>query len=386
MKFAVVSNFVPDGWPLSEHAYHLVRGLKRSRSGHEVVVLSGRHAGGTSDGEIRHWEYGSPWIARQMLDGLRDIDPDAVLFNQHFTAWGSNLANFGALIAPLLASRRHRHVVTLLHHLPHTINAKLLGYRLTPLHRAAIELACHAIARAGTVLFTNARDHASFERYRPKRSTILPLGLQGDPDWQAWPGRERVLTFGNWGRSKDPRSVIEAATGSKRPYHLVVAGGSSHTRPGYIEGLRSEFGHHRRLTFTGYVPEASVPGLFHDSTLVVLPYSENTGVSSVLMQTCQYGRVPVLTRLPMFESLVQEHDIRAHFYDNDQELGQLLDDLLEQRGALEADGYHNYRMSQQITMPIITEQYWSVLEDQPPAPRIPAGGVPVAEPARLPAL
>jgi hypothetical protein len=85
MHLAFVSNFAPDGRPPSQHGFHLVNGMRRARPDHALEVLSGRspHADGDA---IRHWDYGSPWIAQQMLAGLARLRPDAVFFNSLFTA------------------------------------------------------------------------------------------------------------------------------------------------------------------------------------------------------------------------------------------------------------------------------------------------------------
>jgi glycosyltransferase involved in cell wall biosynthesis len=376
MRLTLVSNLVPDSRPLSEHGYHTYHALRRSRPEYQVCAVSGHHPGDASDGVHRHYHYGSPMIAQQILASLQRLRPDAVFFNMHYTAWGGNLANVSALLAPLLARRAGRRVISLLHHVPHTINASLLGYRLTPLHWAAIEVVSHAIARAGTVLFTNQRDHDSFRRYRPARSGVVPLSLPGRPAYQPAAGADSVLTLGAWGRSKDPEPLVTAALNSRRRFRLVVAGASSHTRPGFVERLRVKYAPYPQISFPGYVPELALPEYYRRSLLVVLLHREMTGQSGTLLQACQYGRVPLVPRLPLFEATVRQYGIKAHFFDNERDLGAIIDDLLGQRDALVEAGYENYRAIQWLSVDNIAGQYWHAIERDVVVPStIPAGAV-----------
>jgi glycosyltransferase involved in cell wall biosynthesis len=362
VKLALVTNFAPDRRPLSEYGYHLAHGLMQSRPGRTVVVVSGRHDG-SANGERRVWDYGSPKLALQIPRFLEAERPDAVLINTHFTNWGGNLADFAGALVPLISRKLSVPVISLIHHLPQTINARAAGYRLTPLHWLAIEAACCALATSDVVCFPLQRDVDHFRRYNPHRTARVPLGLAGRPLWAPLPGDEgNILTFGNWGRSKDPSEVIRCLSSGKFVGSLVVAGGSSHTKQGFVERLR-ELYPSPRVTFTGYVPEVVVPSLFHWSHLVVLPYRENTGASSVLMQVCQYGRVPVLRRLPVFERMVQELGLAAHFYETEYELRDLLEDLLANKSRLTEEGAANLAAVRHLAMDRVGAFYWSILEE-----------------------
>jgi len=366
MRLALASNLAPDRRPLSEYGYHLADGLRAAREGDsELVVLSGKHSSATDSHDVRRvWDYGTPRIPLQIIAALRNIRADGLVLNTAFTSWGSNPANLAGLLTPLLAGRAGFKVGTLLHQIPHTISAARIGYRMTPLHRLAIELGCHAVATSHVVYFTLKRDLDVFtKRYRPRRAVQVPHGLLGSRAWCPPPNNRTVLAFGRWGRGKDPEPLLRVyRSGADYVGRLVLAGPSTPSRPGYVEQLAEEY-QSERITFTGYVPERDVPSVFHSADLVVMPYKENAGISGVLHQTCQYGRVPLMRRLPIFEDMVDEFGLAGYFYDNDEELGSRIGHLLSDPRRLAKDGRQNFEAMRALSMDRIGPIYWRLLED-----------------------
>lgn len=156
-NLALITNYYPDRRPLSEYGYHLAHGLRHGNTG-DLSVLSGRTSA-PSNGALRVWTYGSVKIPLEIEHALRARGHTSVLFNTIFTNWGGNVTNLAGMLTPLFARRRGLVVMTLLHHLPQTIDARRAGYRLTLLHNLAIELACRAVAAASDVVcFTMQRD------------------------------------------------------------------------------------------------------------------------------------------------------------------------------------------------------------------------------------
>lgn len=359
MRLMVVSNNQPDQRPLSEYGYHLARGLSAANPDGNVQIMSGRHSS-IPDDELRVWKYGSIRIPWQVVKGLERHAPDAVLINTHFTNWGGTAANFAGLLTPLFVKRAGYRTITLVHHLPQTIDAKRAGYRLTPFHRAAIDLACRAIAHSDEVCFLLQRDLEFFQdRYNPRSTHLMHHGILGKPAWAPPPGSNNVLAFGNWGRSKNPVPLLRIFKGERITGSLVVAGGASHTRRNYLESLKAEYTG-PNVSFTGYVPDDDLQHVYHNADLVVLPYEENTGVSGVLLQTCQYGRVPLIRRLPVFEDMVTSMGLTAFFYDTERELEECLGGLLSQPQLLVEGGYANFQAVKGLTMEKVAAQYWSL--------------------------
>lgn len=365
MRLALASNYAPDRRPLSEYGYHLAGGLRAAAETDELVVLSGRYPSDSASDVWRVWDDASPHIPVQIVRALRHHRADGLLLNTHFTTWGSNLGNLAGLLTPWFARRAGFKVATLVHHLPHTIDAKRVGYRMTPAHRIAIELACRALAASHVVCFTLKRDLDFFtRRYKPARTVQVPHGVLGARNWCPPTSSGTVLAFGHWGRGKDPEPLLRAfLTCAERPARLVIAGSSAHTRSGFLERLAETY-NSDRISFTGYVPEPQVSGLFHSSDLVVLPYNENTGASGVLYQTCQFGRVPLLRRLPVFEEMVDEMGLAAHFYDTEEELAGRMCGLLADPAQLAIDGRHNFEAIRALSMDRIGPIYWRLFDER----------------------
>jgi len=236
-RLALVTNYYPDRRPLSEYGYHLAHGLRAANRG-DVSVLSGRSAA-PPDGSLRVWTYGRMSIPLEIRRALQVRPHEAALFNTVFTNWGGAATNLAGMLAPIFAKRLGLTVMILLHHLPQTIDWRRAGYRLTPLHTLAIELACRAMARCDVVCFTLKQDREFFaRRYHPSRTELVPLGLQGSPRGLAPPsGRARVLLFGKWGRGKDPEPAIRSFLAAGVEGQLTVAGASSPGRHGFVERL-----------------------------------------------------------------------------------------------------------------------------------------------------
>ena len=361
-----MSNVAPDRRPLSEYGFHLATALRSTRdASSELVVLSGKHGGSSDSSDVlRVWDYGSPRIPMQVIPALRSLQADGLVVNTAFTSWGSNPANLAALLTPVLARRAGFKVGTLLHHVPHTISAARVGYRITPLHKLAIELACYAVAASNVVCFTLKRDMDFFShRYRPRRAVHVPHGVLGSRAWCPPPGARTVLAFGRWGRGKDPEPLIHAVLNSGEAVgRLIVAGPSTPSRPGYQEQLAQTYSSDR-ISFTGYVDEEKVPSVFHSADLVVMPYKENAGISGVLHQTCQYGRVPLMRRLPIFEDMVDEFGLAGYFYDDDDELAKKMCTLLDDPERLGREGRQNFEAMRALSMDQIGPIYWRLLED-----------------------
>lgn len=362
MNVSIVSNFPADRRPVSEYAGDLVKGLKTYSDRGRVQVLSGRHESGNQHGVDRIWDYGSPLIPLQVLCEVRKKHPDAVMLHTTFSSWGSNAATFSALMLPWMLHRMGVCVLTLMHDLPHMIDTKKAGYKLTPFHHAAIEIATRSIGQSSILVF-NHGPHSEYYRshYPHRRVETMLHGLPGKPVYADLLGKDNILTFGKFGRAKNPEPLIQAFRSSGINGKLVVGGTSAANLPGFVEGLAKKYAS-ESVEFTGYVPEEDVPSIFHAADLVVFPYTTNPGVSGVLFQMAQYGRTGLIKRLPLFEYQVAQLGLEVHFYDCDEELPTLLPQLLKDKHLLAEQGRHNFEVIQGHTFDKVSLQYWQLLE------------------------
>ena len=361
MKLALVTNYGEDRRPLAEYAYHLQQGLASSAPPDtEIVIVAGRAVVPRETAVLRAWTYGGWLLPRQILLALRRIKPDAVLFNTQFTGWGSPVANFFGLLTPWLVKKLIAPTFVLVHHLPHTIDVSNTGYRLSRLHWLAIDVACRAIADTDGVCFLSDVDADCFRRaYGSAKVHLMHHGLLGSPAWRAVPQQRTILAFGKWGRNKTLDQLVGSFLKLPDDCRLVVAGPSA--VPGFLEEWQQRHAVDR-VHFTGYVPEAEVRDLFFDASLVVLPHRATTGVSGVLLQACQFGRVPVMAGLPLFRSLVSQWGINGYFYDNEEELTQTLLELLSAPGRLAREGKENLERMSDVTLDKVASRYWEMFE------------------------
>ncbi len=332
------------------------------REGGNVTVISGKYKDPiTTPNVLRVWDHGTAKIPLQVLRAAESSQVDAILLNTSFTSWGSNVGNLAGLMIPWLLHKQVR-VITLVHDLPHLVDHKRVGYRLTPVHKLAIQMATKSIASSHVVVFTLERNASFFRSLYPQTKVVtIHHGLLGETVFKPLTRNNTVMTFGKFGRAKNPEPLIKLFHQNLVCGNLVVGGTSAATKPGYVESLQQQYVT-SNIAFTGYVEEEDVPGFFHNADLIVLPYEENVGASGVLMQVAQYGRPVILRRLPVFEQMVEDLGLSVHFYNTDEELLKLLRYLLPQKEQLEREGKSNFDAVQHLSMCTVAKRYWNLLE------------------------
>jgi glycosyltransferase involved in cell wall biosynthesis len=145
---------------------------------------------------------------------------------------------------------------------------------------------------------------------------------------------------------------------------LIIAGTDSPNTPGYLQNVAESCGIDDGITFTGYVEEEDVPGLFQDAAVVVFPYTSTTGSSGVLHQAGSYGKAAVLPKIGDFAELVQDEGYTGEFFEPDDTLslkeaiGRILDDPERRRQI----GQQNYGAS--CGLPISEVADWYLLHMQ----------------------
>jgi phosphatidylinositol alpha-mannosyltransferase len=99
---------------------------------------------------------------------------------------------------------------------------------------------------------------------------------------------------------------------------LVIAGGSpTHARrygfaqkeadyPARLQAMASNLGIRDRVRFTGYVPDALVPGLLASAEMAVFPYEGSPSQSGPLHKVLSAGKPIIATEVPGFQEVVTE--------------------------------------------------------------------------------
>ncbi|MCU0491222.1 MAG: glycosyltransferase [Chloroflexaceae bacterium] len=412
MRIALVTTFPPGGGSLNEYAFHVVRSLRQKPEVSEVLLLVDELPAGQSyppDDEtpglapLRYrpcWRFETLGNALRIRRMVRQLQPDALLFNIQFASFGrGKLAGALGLAAPLLAKTLGLPVVVLLHNLMDTVDLKSAGFTGNPLVerviRAAGTLATRLLLRADLVAVTMPKYVELLEgRYGATNAILAPHGAFDEgvlpPTFELPPGPLRILTFGKFGTYKKVDTLIEAfqllAKRSADPLELVIAGTDSPNTPGYLASVQERYNHVAGLRFTGYVPEEAVAPLFHEAAMVVIPYTSTTGSSGVLHQAGRSGRAVVLPRLGDLADLIAEEGYSGVFFEpeNAWSLAEAMAKLIDDPTYRQELAQRNYAAARGLPMSDVVDWYLlhfqTLLHQRAPAPAIAQPDVALAKP------
>lgn len=107
--------------------------------------------------------------------------------------------------------------------------------------------------------------------------------------------------------------------------------GLDHPRfPGYLDGMRAQWGHLPGVCWRGYLNEEQLSAAFEAATVVAIPTQATTGASSVLARAAAHGRATVATDLPDLREMARDAGLAVRFFPaNSREgLAQALDAVL----------------------------------------------------------
>jgi glycosyltransferase involved in cell wall biosynthesis len=336
---AIVTALSPSNTTLAEYGLHLLSAFG-GKPGVRVIALvedAGLDYPEIPGVEIRPtWRFDSPTNPIRVARAARAAGADVVLFNAHFTSFGSSKVGAAlGLTTPLLTRLAGIPVMTLLHNIVETVDLRAAGFGAS----GFVERVLRAIGTAVTwvvlrsnVVTTTMPRYVEIlrEKYGADHVVLTPHGAFELPDPpQPPPSEPVVMTFGKFGTYKKVEGLIEAVRRLGRgDVRLVVAGTDSPNTPGYLADVEASLGGDD-VTFTGYVPEEDVEPTFRQATLTVFPYTATTGSSGVLHQAGSFGCAPVLPRIGDLEDLIRDEGYTGAFFDPDD-----VDDLARAIGAL----------------------------------------------------
>lgn len=391
MRIAIVTTFPPGDGSLNEYAYHFVSSLREKPEVGEVILLTDELRDGhiypenggfdSTDGAapvsiVPCWRFGAPANALRILQAVRRIDPDIVLFNIQFATFGRGKAAASlGLAAPALLKAAGYATIVLLHNIMETVDLRSAGFTGNALMAKTIQLFgnlfTRLLLRADLVALTIPKYVELLrEKYAAENLILAPHGTfetPPEPDYN----RElptRILTFGKFGTYKRIESLVEATQRLRGNGHpsteLVVAGTDSPNTPGYLAGVAEQYRGVGGLKFTGYVAEEDVPTVFQEAAIVVFPYTSTTGSSGVLHQAGSYGKAVVLPRIGDFAELVEEEGYTGAYFEpeNVESLKQAIAQLLDNTEYRCEMGRRNYLAA--CGLPIAEVADWYVLHMQ----------------------
>jgi glycosyltransferase involved in cell wall biosynthesis len=386
---AVITAFPPSRETLNEYGYHLVTALAAKVDVDRVTVLAPELAGGDAYPEIDRvtfeeaWRFNGVTTPLRLARALRRLRPDAAIFNAHFSSFGtSRLSAAAGLTSPLLARLVGIRTITLLHNIVETVDLSQAGFRfgrtVESLMRAIGTALTWLVLRSHLVTVTiPSYVEVLRAKYRAGNVALVPHGsfdIPPEPEFSVDLDRpQRIVAFGKFGTYKRVEDLItayrELAPG--RNLELVIAGTDSPNAPGYLAEVEQRLGG-EGITFTGYVAEEDVPGLFTGAAVAVFPYTATTGSSGVLHQAGSYGCAAVLPNIGDFAAVIGAEGYRGEFFEpgNPGDLAQALARVLDDPAHRAGLGRRNYLASRGL--PIAEVADWYLVHADPPRRRLAA--------------
>lgn len=385
MHIAIVTTYPPGKGSLNEYAFHFVRALRTKEEITRVTLLVDDLPNGAvypqpeeSAGLARldimpSWRFDSTSNAWRILQTVRAIDPDIVLFNLQFASFGGTKAAASlGLTAPWLTRLADYPSMVLLHNIMETVDLQNAGYASNRAIESLMRLAGTTVTRvllnADLVALTIPKYveilHA---KYKTKNVLLAPHGSFENnaplPSFDLPTGPRQIMTFGKFGTYKRIEMMLDALrlleSDGYSNLEIVVAGSDSPNARGYLDQMKQTCADLPNVRFTGYVAEEDVPGIFQAATVVVFPYTSTTGSSGVLHQAGSYGRAVVLPKIGDFAEVITEEGYDGEFFNpaDAQTLADAIARLLDNDERRQELGMRNFMASQGLPIADVLDWY-----------------------------
>ncbi len=376
-RLGVVTTMPPGTGSLGEYGLHLVGALADKPDVRQVVVLTDHLPDGLTHPDrpgvrvVPCWGFNRPGSAIGIVRAARRERLDTLVWSLQFASFGDRrVAAALGLLAPLLARMAGIRNVVLLHHLMETVDMAGAGFGMSRLAERVTRLAgwlvTRAILAAGRVVVTMPQYLQILRRrYGARDIAVVPHGTFEVPlcDPTVPEGPLRLLAFGKFGTYKTVEPLLEAARvlRTTMDVEVVVAGTDSPNAPGYLADVQQRY---PEATYTGYVAEEDLAGLFGSAALVVFPYTHTTGSSGVVHQAAGYSRALVMPDIGDFRRLVESEGYVGTWFDptDPTSLEAALARALSDPEALAVAGTHNHAVAAALPIHDIAEWYLAHVE------------------------
>lgn len=334
LKIGFVTPYPPSKTTLNEYGFHLAKHLSAKSEITELQMYversaeSGYELINEKQTFIPCWDFNEFSNPFRILREIRSNRPDLVIINLQFLLFGDKkVAAALGLLLPFLLKMAGFKTIVLLHNIMEEVDLDEAGITKNPVLKTIYttigNILTRMILQANLVGVTIEKYvDVLKEKYKKNNIVLLPHGafeVPEEPDYKIPDGPLKVMTFGKFGTYKKVEVLIEAVEEVRKQSDLaieiVIAGTDNPNVKGYLKDVENTYSNVPRLTFTGYVAEEDVAGLFRDSAVVVFPYTSTTGSSGVLHQAGSYGKAVILTNLGDLALLVKEEGYKGEFFE-----------------------------------------------------------------------
>lgn len=332
---AVVSAFPPGRQSLNEYGYHLVREFLARPDIARVIVLADKLDDDIPELDMgdklevrRIWRFNDIKTMPVILQSLRKLQPDGVIFNVQTASFGDReIPSALGLMTPMLARWFGITTGIIAHNIIAGIDLEKTILKGQRIRQAIVRLGGGLVSRSmasASYVTVTLPSYAEYLLLHYPRADIshVPHGTFDTKEGELLPLAERpkrIVTMGKFGTYKRLETLLASFDLLRddprfADYELVIGGTDHPNTPGYVENLARSCAADRAVRFHGYVAEEEVPEFFAQAQLSVFDYDATTGSSGVLHQTASYGAVPVFPRIGDFVDVCEAEGLRGYHY------------------------------------------------------------------------
>lgn len=386
MKLAFISPYPPSQVTLNEYGYHLTRSFLGKKEIDSIVILT-NHLDKNSDYDryalegleiIPCWKFDSWLSLLQIRKKLREIRPDAVIFNLQFMTFGSKKISAAlGLLSPWMCKQLRIPTLVILHNITETVKLDTIGMASSKLKGKAFLWIGRQLTKCilqADLLGVTIGHYVQIlrENYKAQNVALLPHGNFELPPRNVLPDRPQrinLMAFGKFGTYKKVEVMLDAMQLLQEWYpqlgiESTIAGTDNPNVKGYLDGVKKTYAHLQNVVYTGYVPEEKVAEIFWDSTFVIFPYTTTTGSSGILHQAGSYGRACILPKIDDLERVVEEEGYGGAYFEpeNANSLARAIASLIDNPSTRKAIENQNYNAAKGLPMGDLAKWYLSHIQ------------------------
>lgn len=332
---------------------------------HEVTVIcqSNPKPGSRDDIEVLpSFDVNNPLSILHIINKIRRIDPDVVVFNQSIGLWGQKkLSNFIGMSLPLLTKKILRKpTFTILHNVYEAMEIdKIERVERSYLLDKGVVLATWLLLKGSDMVSVTLKEYRDTlnKKYEARNVIHVPHGMPvNNFSYETSKEEFRLLAFGHWSPNKDLPLLLKAYQQMEEEVKLTVCGSSHPDHPDYLENIKEDFDT-SDVEFKGYIPEEKVKDVFSQADLAILPYKVSVGTSGVLNLSMGYGLPVLATQTKFLQNISEEEDAKLIFCDqNPKSMAETVNQVRKQPSRLKSLAENNHEVAKTKSITSTSQQ------------------------------